>query len=204
MKKTAYLYFLLLAVPALVMPFAAHRILEGELARGKAAGLASLAAQAELALVRPSAVDGAVATGDAPPADGRCCGAAVSGNGRKTYAWWRGDVPRGELHRRRIRLAETAVYSTSLAVFALGLVLLLRALAGARAEARRQREFIADFAHRLKTPLTSISLCAELAGTGRLPEGKIAESAETVVREAGRLNGIVDEVLGFLEARRNG
>ena len=204
MKKTVVVYFLLLVLPAIVMPFAAHRILERELAWGRDLGLSYLQAQAELALVDPVRVNPAVEIQQAPPRDGRCFRAATADGNAKVYAWWTGNVPRGELRKRRIHRAECTVYAVSLFLFFAGLLLLVRSFFRARAEAERQKQVLHDFTHRLKTPLTSISLCAELARSGRLTQERMAESTDTVISEAEKLNGIVDEVLDFLKESGNG
>lgn len=204
MSKTVRVYFLLLVIPALVVPFAAHWILERELVRGREMGHAYLRVQAELVALKATGLDPTVETGAQPPQDGRCCGRAVCANGDTVYTWWKGDVPPGQLRKRHIHGIELTVFAGSLVLFVAGLALLLRSMNDARNDVRRQRAFVADFTHRLKTPLTSISLCAELMRSGRLTPERRTESTDTIVAEAEKLNGIVDEVLGFMEKPRHG
>ena len=55
----------------------------------------------------------------------------------------------------------------------------------------RQREFLADVAHELRTPVTSIEGFATALedGTAAHPRGQRAESAEFIRAEAARLRG---------------
>lgn len=204
MNRTVIVYFLLLVVPSITVPFALHRILERELSHGREMGRAYLQAQAQLASRQPSGPDPRVAIGTAPPADGRCHAMSTTARGERVFAWWKGDVPPGLQRRTRIHGVELTISAASLVLFAAGAALLVRTLNRTRNETRRQRAFVADFTHRLKTPLTSISLCAELVRAERLSPARKTEATETIVAEAEKLNGIVDEVLGFLQEPRHG
>ena len=117
---------------------------------------------------------------------------------------WAGAQSVGARRARRLAHAELAVYAGAGAVFLLGLALVLRAVLRARRDARRQLDYVADFSHRLKTPLTSISLCAELSRSGRLDEARRRESTETIVAEAAKLDVLVDEVLAYIKDARHG
>lgn len=181
-----------------------HRILAVELARGREMGLAYLRAQAELAVAAPAKVDRSVEVRTVPPADSRCFVCRSNGADSKLFVCWAGEVARGELRKRQIHRIESVVCLGALVLFLAGLFLLVRAVLRIRAEAERQRAFVSDFTHRLKTPLTSILLCAELTRSGRLSPDRVAESTGTIVSEAEKLNGIVDEVLDFMEGARNG
>ena len=72
-----------------------------------------------------------------------------------------------------------------------------------RRAARTQLDSVADFTHRLKTPLTSISLCADLARAGRLSAARRRDSLDTIARETAKLNTLVDEVLAYVKACRH-
>ena len=82
--------------------------------------------------------------------------------------------------------------------------------AGMLASARRRREleamrteFIATVSHELRTPLSLIRLHAETLKHGRVPESKIDEYHQTILTEAERLTGIVNNVLDFSRMERN-
>lgn len=62
----------------------------------------------------------------------------------------------------------------------------------------------ANVESRVKTPITSISLCAELARDGRVSEERERECAETIFAEATKLDRIVGEVLNHIEGGRHG
>jgi len=204
MRRNVIVNFLLLIVPVVVVPITAQVALEEELSRGRKLGQAYLHSQAQLAVVGCGRSDENVEIGSTPPGDGRCLGMASGADGKNVYAWWKGEISRGWLRRRRIQRMEYGVYAGALVVFLVGSGLLVRSLLRSERERRRQSEFVADFAHRLKTPLTSISLCAELARSGRLNVERREESAKTIVDEAEKLNVIVDEVLSFIKESRHG
>ena len=228
MNRDLVLYFLLLLLPVFGLPFAAHRLLVDELARGRETGTACLQAKAEAlawrmraerlerlpaeprsAAVQAALVDdasGGVVDG-ALPRDGRCRGCASLAPewpGRSVVVTWAGVRSVGALRARRLMRAEAAVFVLSAFIFLIGLVLVLRAVLRARADARRQLDYVADFSHRLKTPLTSISLCAELTRSGRLNGARVRESTGTIVDEAAKLDVLVDEVLAYIKDARHG
>lgn len=228
MNRDILVYFLLLLLPVVALPYAAHRLLVDELARGRETGTACLQARADALALRmrlerldrlPAApaqaktqaalvedasgrvLDGVLAT------DGRCTGSATLAPeqpGRSVRVAWAGAQSVGFLRARRLLRAEIAVFAVSGFIFLIGLALVLRAVLRARQEARRQFEYVADFTHRLKTPLTSISLCAELTRAGRLDEARTRESTETIVAEAAKLDVLVDEVLAYIKDVRHG
>ena len=83
-----------------------------------------------------------------------------------------------------------------------GGVLLLRAARRARQEALRQTDFVSNVSHELKTPLTAICLCADLAANGALPEERRRKALMTVGKEAQRLRRLVENVLDFSRLER--
>ncbi len=225
MNKDLFVYFLILLVPLCVLPFATHRLLTAELARSRAVGNAFLQAKAESTAAHATQKDGAwtlpatddtllVSIIDAQgkplsdwPVDGRCFGEAplsASPAGPRVRVAWAGDPAPGFLHRRQLHCAELLVWSFSALFFILGITLIFRALIRSRREAKRQYEMLADFTHRLKTPLTSISLCAELSRAGRLSDAQRLESVDTIVGEAAKLDALVDEVLDSVKEFRRG
>ncbi|WP_250038246.1 sensor histidine kinase [Paractinoplanes maris] len=67
----------------------------------------------------------------------------------------------------------------------------------------RQREFVADASHELRSPVASIRQVAEVAQAhpGALPEGELAE---TVLEESARLQRLVDQLLLLTRADDGG
>lgn len=228
MARDLLVYFLILLLPVCALPYAAHRLLVDELVRGRETGTACLQAKAEALALRmrlerldrlPPAdasartqaalvedATGRVLDG-AKSEDGRCIGTASLAPerpGRSVVVAWAGAQSVGSLRARRLMRAEIAVFAVSGFIFLIGLVLVLRAVLRARREVRRQLDYVADFSHRLKTPLTAISLCAELSRSGRLDEVRRRESTETIVGEAAKLDVLVDEVLAYIKDARRG
>jgi signal transduction histidine kinase len=78
---------------------------------------------------------------------------------------------------------------------ALGLMLARFALTPLREANDRIRQFTADAAHELKTPLTAIRGLAEVAVRRDRPAGDYRESLEEIHGEAVRLSGLVDALL---------
>ena len=224
MNRDLLVYFLLLLLPVFALPYAAHRLLSDERTRGRETGTACLQAKAEaLALrMRLDRLERLPATDGAAPvqaalvenASGRVLDGEMYAVGTASLAperpglsvrvAWAGAESVGARRARRLAHAELAVYAGAGAVFLLGLALVLRAVLRARRDARRQLDYVADFSHRLKTPLTSISLCAELSRSGRLDEARRRESTETIVAEAAKLDVLVDEVLAYIKDARHG
>ena len=58
-----------------------------------------------------------------------------------------------------------------------------------------RREFSANVSHELKTPLTSITGCAELMKEGMVPKEKMQEFSGDIYRESRRLIDLVDDII---------
>lgn len=219
----------LFLVPLCLLPVVTHRLIARERDFGRETGTAYLRANAETWAERlaqgvplpADAVGGApqvvVAEVDATgrtvdaqrpfPADGRCFGEAVvtvGGVTRRVRATWPGPVGRGQAHRHSLNALERWVAAVFVVLLVLGFVVLGRKLVRTQEEARRHAAFMADVSHRLKTPLTSISLCAELMDAGRLDAARQGESIRTVVAESAKLGAIVDEFLSYVKGLRHG
>ena len=227
MNKDLFVYFLFLLVPLCVLPFAAHSFMSTEISRGREVGRAYLAAEARNLATdmvashnaepdvgkaqRPVLAAVVDAQGRAPdgrffPSDDRCFGEAALAPalpGKSVRVTWPGDRGPGLVRRQKMFLVEIATFGVCGFFILLGSGLLARAILRSRRDARHQLEYVANFTHRLKTPLTSISLCAELARKGRLDDIRKHEAVETVIAEATKLDVLVDEVLAYVkECRR--
>ncbi|MDX1690800.1 MAG: HAMP domain-containing sensor histidine kinase [Acidimicrobiia bacterium] len=75
--------------------------------------------------------------------------------------------------------------------------------AGLEGARRREREFLADISHDLRTPLTTITGYAEALDEGRVDEGDLRRVGGVIDREAGRLSRLVEDLmtLSRIEAR---
>lgn len=60
---------------------------------------------------------------------------------------------------------------------------------------REQRQFIAQVTHELKSPLASLQLHLETLRRHQLPAERQAAFLETMLSDAGRLNGLIDNLL---------
>lgn len=79
--------------------------------------------------------------------------------------------------------------------------MLVRAAAKARQAALQQTDFVSNVSHELKTPLTTICLCAELAAEEDDPARR-GEALASIVGEAERLSRLVANVLDFSRLER--
>ena len=135
MNKDLFVYFLILLVPLCVLPFAVHRFLSAELARGRTLGRAYLGAEAqclaaEMAAartltpptagrrlpVRVAVVDAQGRTDDHHPfpSDDRCFGAAPLAPAfpdRSVRVAWPGSRSPGTARAHAILFAEGAVFA---------------------------------------------------------------------------------------------
>ena len=63
---------------------------------------------------------------------------------------------------------------------------------------RVQDQFIANITHELKSPLASIQLCLETLEARRVPEKKKQEFIQLMIRDANRLQGMINRILGTI------
>ncbi len=75
--------------------------------------------------------------------------------------------------------------------------LLARQTIRERREALRKTSFVSQISHEFKTPLTSITLYADLLGEQDLPDSKRIRYLDTISRESQRLTELVDNLLGL-------
>lgn len=86
-----------------------------------------------------------------------------------------------------------------------GATLLIRSALAARRDALRKTNFVSTVTHELKTPLTTIRLCADLLESGAMTdEAGLRRAAHSIVVESDRLSRIVTNVLtlGRLDLKR--
>lgn len=220
---------LLLVLTALgALSALAHRFVTQERNYGRSVGTAYLQSQAELVAeqvrrsgrlavssvrsplpIAAALVDaqGTVRDGNLPKG-ARCFGRVELGAAFPgvvvQVAWPGGADGLGARRMRRLRTFEISVLFAALAVLLAVAFWCLRVHLKTKRALAEQIRCACDFSHRLKTPITSISLCAELARSGRVPaEGRRA-CAETIVAEAIKLDAIVGEVLEHIEGVRHG
>jgi len=92
-----------------------------------------------------------------------------------------------------------AVAAIALAVAALAV---LRTLRSTEDLLRLRSTFVASVSHDLRTPVASIGLLAGNLRAGHVPEGRRAQYADAIEREAARLGRLVDDLLDFGRVER--
>ena len=89
-------------------------------------------------------------------------------------------------------------------LFAAGALMLVVDAWRARRDSERKTSFVSNVSHELKTPLTSIRLCAEMLSEGRAKdEAARARYLDVITKESGRLARLVDNVLDFGRLEQN-
>ena len=63
---------------------------------------------------------------------------------------------------------------------------------------RVQDQFIANITHELKSPLASIKLYLETLEARRVPEQKLQEFIQLMIKDTNRLQGMIDRILGTI------
>ena len=90
------------------------------------------------------------------------------------------------------------------AVSAAGALILVLDARRERRESEKKTSFVSNVSHELKTPLTSIRLCAEMLAEGRAKDDAAkARYLGTITRESERLTRLVDNVLDFGRLEQN-
>ncbi len=99
--------------------------------------------------------------------------------------------------RLRFRLLGGVALALLVCSLCAGGMVLLRAARKARREAIAKTDFISTMSHEFKTPLTTVSLCAELMQENELDEEERLRAAGAIQREAGRLQRLLQGMLDF-------
>jgi len=89
-------------------------------------------------------------------------------------------------------------------LFAVGALLLILDARRERKESEQKTSFVSNVSHELKTPLTSIRLCAEMLSEGRAKDDAAKNRYLGVItKESERLTRLVDNVLDFGRLEQN-
>ena len=89
-------------------------------------------------------------------------------------------------------------------LFAAGALILVLDARRERRESEQKTSFVSNVSHELKTPLTSIRLCAEMLSEGRAKDEAAKERYLGVItKESERLTRLVDNVLDFGRLEQN-
>ncbi len=110
------------------------------------------------------------------------------------------EVALPDTHERAKALSGTVVSAWLIAGSSVALIFGLLAFY-ARME-RRRSDFVSAVTHELRTPLTTFNLYAEMLHEGRVPQEKVAEYHETLLRESKRLAHLVENVLALAHLSR--
>ncbi len=122
----------------------------------------------------------------------------------RTLALWRTsplDSSAADLGRLSFMVTAGAVLFI---LFAAGALMLVVDAWRARRDSERKTSFVSNVSHELKTPLTSIRLCAEMLSEGRAKDDAArARYLDVITKESGRLTRLVDNVLDFGRLEQN-
>ena len=112
-----------------------------------------------------------------------------------SVAVWSGSSE-GENAARFRAVLIAALLGLSIAILVGAAWLTTRSIASQRQLLAMKTDFVSNVTHELKTPLTGIFLYAELLAGGKA-EGRSKEFGAVVLREARRLEGMIDGILSF-------
>lgn len=99
-----------------------------------------------------------------------------------------------EIHNRTYRISANPVMEGSAVP---GVVLLLLDITEKEQAERMRREFTANVSHELKTPLQTISGCAELLAGGMVKPEDVPDFSGQIYTEARRMIRLVDDIIGL-------
>ena len=122
----------------------------------------------------------------------------------RTLALWRmgaSDIASGGIG---VQLLAASAGGVIFLLFAAGVVVLVAEARHERRESERKTSFVSNVSHELKTPLTSIRLCAEMLSEGRAKDDAAkARYLGVITKESERLTRLVDNVLDFGRLEQN-
>lgn len=122
----------------------------------------------------------------------------------RTLAVWRTRPQGSEVEGLGALAATVAVGAVLFLLFAAGAIMLVLDARRERRESEKKTSFVSNVSHELKTPLTSIRLCAEMLSEGRAKDDAAKERYLGVIaKESERLARLVDNVLDFGRLEQN-
>ena len=122
----------------------------------------------------------------------------------RTLAVWRTRPLGSEVEGLGALAATVAVGAVLFLLFAAGAIMLVLDARRERRESEQKTSFVSNVSHELKTPLTSIRLCAEMLSEGRAKDDAARERyLDVITRESQRLARLVDNVLDFGRLEQN-
>ena len=122
----------------------------------------------------------------------------------RTLALWRTRPPAAVEGVGAPLAAGALVVLLLVSVSAAGALILVLDARRERRESEKKTSFVSNVSHELKTPLTSIRLCAEMLSEGRAKDDAAKERYLGVItKESERLTRLVDNVLDFGRLEQN-
>ena len=122
----------------------------------------------------------------------------------RSLALWRTAPPDSAVDGIGAFAATVAAVAALFLLFAVGALMLVLDARRERRESERKTSFVSNVSHELKTPLTSIRLCAEMLSEGRARDAAARERYLGVItKESERLARLVDNVLDFGRLEQN-
>ena len=122
----------------------------------------------------------------------------------RTLALWRTGASDIASDGIGVQLLAASAGGVIFLLFAAGVVVLVAEARHERRESERKTSFVSNVSHELKTPLTSIRLCAEMLSEGRAKDDAAkARYLGVITKEAERLTRLVDNVLDFGRLEQN-
>lgn len=213
MNREMISYFIIIVISAIAITIAGLRLLTYEVDRGRHLGKAYLQLQAEHIATSIknnernilNTTNGTIKVlhfiGNDPsmPQDGRCFGIAAFGPTPEetVRTCWPGESNPGLARSQRFSRAETALRLFFLIALFSGLVLLACAAIREHRKSASYRKRVAELSHRLRTPLTALSICAELLDSDKLDDTKRRQAISTIHDRSRLLSERLDELITF-------
>lgn len=122
----------------------------------------------------------------------------------RTLAMWRARPPDSAVDGLGALAVSVVVGLVLFLLFASGALILVLDARRERRESEQKTSFVSNVSHELKTPLTSIRLCAEMLSEGRAKD-EVARGRYlgVITKESERLTRLVDNVLDFGRLEQN-
>lgn len=122
----------------------------------------------------------------------------------RSLALWRTAPPDSAVDGLGAFALTVAAVAALFLFLALGALMLVLDARRARRASEQKTSFVSNVSHELKTPLTSIRLCAEMLSEGRAKdEATRARYLGVITKESERLTRLVDNVLDFGRLEQN-